>query len=159
MRTLRTLDSRSPRRRKSAPGRLSQNPVRLALEAMEDRTVPAQVTALGPDGLNLTGFGAHHSAQAGGTLYFLAATGTGNPTLWQTDGTPARTAAAGAAGLAGLSVSEVASADGSVYFAAAPGNDWNNQNVYKLDTAAPNGVTRLTQFAGKQGLIDLEVLG
>jgi ELWxxDGT repeat protein len=133
--------------------------VRLSVEAMEDRTVPAHAAALGPDNLNLDAFGNHHAAQSGNTLYFLASTGTSSPTLWQTDGTPDGTAAVAASGLAGLSVTEVASAAGSVYFAASTGDAAGGENLYKLDPTAPTGVTQLTQYTGNQGSLDLNPVG
>ena len=141
MQTTPKLKGRAHSRRKSAHNRPPQRPVRLRVEAMEDRTVPASTVALGlgPAELGMISLAPHQSAQVGGTLYYVASDGTSTPALWKTDGTPAHTSAVAAGGLSGLAIAEIAGAGGSVYVAAAPVGHPNDLNVYKLDGSAPGG--------------------
>jgi ELWxxDGT repeat protein len=150
-------------RRKSSRNRTSPGPVRLRIEVMEDRTVPTVAAApLGPNDLALLTVGPSATAQAGDKLYFLGSTGAHSPLLWQTDGSGAGTTAVAAPGLSGLNVAELAAAGNTLYFtasAAAAAGTSAVVNVYKLDPAAPNGVTQVTNFSAAGDSIDLRSLG
>jgi ELWxxDGT repeat protein len=150
-----TISTRSQRLRKTRRRSVAGYPARLFLEVMEDRTVPAQIAALGPNNLNLGDAGPTKAAQVGNTLYFIGSAGANGPALWQTDGTTADTAPVGAAGLTGLNVTALATAGNSLYFTATAGPS-AAPNVYKLDATAPLGVTRLTDLGA--GPIDEIIL-
>src|SRR3954465_13603741 len=77
------LDRLSKFRRQRAAAR----PVKLHLEPMEDRTVPAQAVPVGPD-LRLYGPGPNTHAKVGDSLYLLANNGDTASTLgiWRVDG-------------------------------------------------------------------------
>jgi ELWxxDGT repeat protein len=136
--------------RKALRTRAAKRPFKFWLEPMEDRTVPANVTALGPNSLSLVNPGPTTAAQVGNTLYFIGSTGSPSSSLWRTDGTTAGTAPVGAAGLSGLNVTAVATAGGSVFFTATESAS-GASNVYKLDSTAPSGVTQLTDFSQAPG--------
>jgi ELWxxDGT repeat protein len=157
MRSASLQDAGSKGQRKAARSRPVRRPVRLRLEAIEDRVVPAHAVALGPDNLSVMSFGPNNTAQVGNTLYYLAGDGASTPALWQTGGTPATTNAVSAAGLAGLGVTEVVAGPDGLYFVADPtAPNAGGNNVYKLDPNAPGGVKQITQFDASNASLDLE---
>src|SRR5262245_37703024 len=98
-----------------------RRPLRLGIQALEDRTVPAQIAALGPADLGVQYYGPGATARAGDTLYFLARQGMTGSEMWSTDGSavtklsadPSRSA------LSGLFVGQVVTAGDAVYFTAS----------------------------------------
>lgn len=129
---------------------------RFKLESLEDRTVPALASAVGPD-LWYAGPGQNSSAQLGQSLYFLAHQGSSAPgttDIWRVDGgTTAQ--AVNVPALAGRAVSEIVNVNGSLFVTAysLPTNAGSlpptmpaDVNVWKLDAAAPGGATKLTDF-------------
>jgi ELWxxDGT repeat protein len=141
------------------------------LEVLESRTVPA--VQLGPNDLTVFPLATNEAAQLGDTLYFVA--GDGN--VWRTDGTPAHTSKLASdpaySGLAGIAAGEIAVAGGTVYFSGTPRVTSSPTSggpippgglspppgisLWKLDPAAPGGVTAL---AGSSGAIrDLTTVG
>src|SRR5262245_10900345 len=133
-------------KRKTSRNRWPQRPLRLRLESMEDRTVPATVAQLGPDSLSLLTAAPNTTAQVDNGLYFLAGDGANASSLWKTDGTDAGTTPVAAPGLSGLSVYGLAGAGGTLYFTASSTGDPSNVNVYKLDSSAASGVAPVTNL-------------
>lgn len=143
-------------------------PVKLHLEPMEDRTVPAQAVPVGPD-LSLFGPGLNTSAKVGDSLYFLARQDSGSATaanIWHVGGT-AQAQPLNVPALAGLSPVELAEVGGSLYVTAfAPPAQSNTLppvmpsdiNLWKIDPAAPGGAVKLTDFHGA-GAGNLSVAG
>src|SRR5262245_13329069 len=113
---------RQTKKSKTAPcntrTRGRKQPVRLKIESMEDRTVPAAVPLL-PAQHGLAAGPNDKTALIGSTLYFAAGTSSGSTALWQTDGSAAGTSAVSSNAVAGLSPIEAASFNGKVYFTAA----------------------------------------
>ncbi len=150
----RVLTRRKPERR-GAP-----RPVRLNLEAMEDRTVPATAVPLGSASLGYLGIGigSNGATQVGDTLYFLGHAPTDPPGaigIWHTDGTPANTQPLTDPSLAGLAITELASVGHTLYFVAAPvpadpapppPGAPPDANVWKLDLSGTGGAVQLTHF-------------
>src|SRR5262245_48615138 len=114
-------NDRASTRRKSER-RAAPRPVRLNLESMEDRTVPAGAVRLGPDQLGFAGLGANAATQVGDTQYFLAHAPTDSPGaagIWHTDGTPPNTQRLNNDSLAGLNINELVSVGDTLYFTAS----------------------------------------
>ena len=140
-----SISSRSERLKKT---RRAARPVRLNLEAMEDRTVPAQAVPVGPD-LFFQGPGPNATAKVGESLYFIEQDTAGPPAanIWHVDGT-ATAQPLEVKALDGQSVLEMASIKGTLYVTAyspptAPTPfPWltpSNINLWKIDPAARRG--------------------
>jgi ELWxxDGT repeat protein len=145
--------------------RKAKQPVRLILELMEDRTVPAQAIAVGPD-LSLVGPGPNSGTKIGETLYFLARQNTDAPgvsEIWQVSGT-ATAQMLNVPALAGMSIDEIANVGSALYVTAAtpPAQGSlmtpSSVNLWKIDPTAAGGADELTNFSGA-GAANLQVLG
>jgi ELWxxDGT repeat protein len=131
---------------------------------MEDRTVPAQAIPVGPD-LSLIGPGPNSGTKVGDSLYFLAHQSTdaaGVTNIWHVDGSATATELSVPA-LAGMSVSEMASMNGTLYVTASSvpsgtPSTLPDVNLWKIDPTAPGGAVELTHFTGS-GASDLQVVG
>jgi ELWxxDGT repeat protein len=155
---------------KSRRKRTSSWPVRLGLEIMEDRTVPAQAMPVGPD-LSLIGLGPNSGTKMGDSLYFLAHQSTdaaGVSEIWQVSGT-ATAQQVSVPALAGMSLDEIDNVGTTLYVtAAAPTDPAPAQtlppagpaavNLWKIDPTAPGGAVELTNLTGS-GAMDLEAVG
>jgi ELWxxDGT repeat protein len=131
---------------------------------MEDRTVPAQAVAVGPD-LTLVGPGPNTGTHVGDSLYFLAHQSTDEPgvsEVWQVSGgTTAQQLNVPA--LNGMSINEIANVGGTLYVTATPPMSLKPPlgptiNLWKIDPAAPGGAVELTSFSNA-GAADLQVVG
>jgi ELWxxDGT repeat protein len=132
---------------------------------MEDRTVPAQAVAVGPD-LTLVGPGPNTGTHVGNSLFFLAHQSTDAPgvsEIWQVSGgTTAQQV--GAPALAGMSINEIANVGTTLYVTAAepmpstPSIQAPTINLWRIDATAPGGAVQLTNFDGA-GAADLQVVG
>jgi ELWxxDGT repeat protein len=140
--------------------------VRLGLEQMEDRTVPAQAIPVGPN-LSLSAFGPNSGAHVGDSLYFLGHQSTDAPgvsEIWQVNGSATATEVSVPA-LAGMSIGEIANVNGSLFVTAAtplssstPPTSAPAVNLWKIDSSAPGGATELTSFT-TPGAAYLQPLG
>jgi ELWxxDGT repeat protein len=138
--------------------RKAQRSVQLALELMEDRTVPAHAIAVGPD-LSLIGPGPNSGTKIGETLYFLAhqsTDATGVSDIWQVSGT-ATAQEVNVPALAGMSIDEIENVGSTLYVtaSAAPSapppmlpTNQPDVNLWKIDPTAPGGAVELTNFTG-----------
>jgi ELWxxDGT repeat protein len=132
---------------------------------MEDRTVPAQAVAVGPD-LTLAGLGPNTGTHVGNSLYFLAHQSTDAPgvsEIWQVGGTATATEL-NVPALAGMSINEIANIGNTLYVTAwrptnpMPMDPSPAVNLWKIDSTAPGGAVELTNFNGA-GAADLEAVG
>ena len=133
---------------------------------MEDRTVPAQAIAVGPN-LTLASFGPNSGAKVGDSLYFLAHQSTDAPgvsEIWQVNGT-ATAQEVNVPALAGMSIDEIANVNGTLFVTAAaplslttPPTTAPAVNLWKIDSTAPGGATELTSFT-TAGAAFLQPLG
>lgn len=120
---------------------------RLGLEQMEDRTVPAQAIAVGPN-LTLASFGSNSGAKVGDSLYFIGHQSTDGPgvsEIWQVNGT-STAQEVNVPALAGMSIDEIANVNGSLFVTAAaplslttPPTTAPAVNLWKIDSTAPAG--------------------
>lgn len=137
---------RQMNKQKTAPSntrtRGRKQPVRLKIESMEDRTVPAAVPLL-PNQHFLGAGQEDKTALIGNTLYFSAGNANGSSAMWQTDGTATGTSAVVNGAVEGLSPIEVTSFNGKVYFTAADAN--GRINLFQYNPASDTALTPLTQ--------------
>ncbi len=150
-------------RRKRAKGS-----VRLELELMEDRTVPAQAVAVGPD-LSLYAPGANTGTHVGDSIYFIAHQSTdpaGVSEIWQVSGS-ATAQQLSVPALAGMSLGEIANINSTLYVTASPAPSnpptmspmiSTGTNLWKIDPTAPGGADELTNFTGSAAT-SLETVG
>jgi ELWxxDGT repeat protein len=155
-----SLTSRSERARLRRK-RKAQWPVHLLLELMEDRTVPAQAVAVGPD-LTLIAPGPNSGTKVGETLYYIAHQSTDAPgvsEIWQVSGTTTAQEVSVPA-LSGMSIEEIDNVGGTLYVTASAAASATPAaiNLWKIDPTASGGAVELTNFTAS-GAENLQAVG